>query len=125
MGKGLITFLKQALNKSKYWNDLSTTLTEHGTVIRKSLHRDGNLKAITKTYAKGSHMADLGVKETRTFYSQTVNNMASHKNKPHYVLDGISVTLNNGKKLNNLHVDEARKFFKAANIYNNYSSLKV
>ena len=126
MGKGLFTFFKETLGDStKIWKDLSTTLTQFGTVVKKSINSDGSLIAVTKIYPKGSHMSNLGVSKTRVLYSKNVNNMAIHHNKPHYVLDDISITLNNGKRLKNLRPEEAKKFFNAANIYKNYSSLKV
>ena len=125
MGKNLFKLLKQTFGSpTKYWQDLSIAVTQKGTVIKKSLHKDGTMKALTKTYAKGSHMADLGVKETRALWSKTQNNMASHGGKPYFVRDGFKITLTNGKRLN-LSPEQTKEFFKAANTYKNYSSLKV
>lgn len=68
MGKGLFTFFKETLGDStKIWKDLSTTLTQFGTVIKKSINSDGSLKAVTKIYPKGSHMSNLGVSKQECF----------------------------------------------------------
>ena len=119
MTKGLFTFLGKTFDNSKYWKDLNTTLTKYGTVIKKSLHKDGDLFAVTKTYSKGSHMADLGVKETRLTFSKISNNLASPGNKPYFIRDGLRVTLNNGKILN-LTPDDTKTFFIFSNTYKNY-----
>ncbi len=126
MKKALVTLFKKVFDgSSKYWKNISTELTEKGTVIQKAISKDGSQKIITKTYDKGSHMAKLGIKETTAYWNLTPNNMASHGGKPYFVRDGYRVVLNNGKKLH-LNQNDLKEFFKSVNTYKNYGgTLKV
>ncbi len=119
MKKALFTLFKKVFEgPSKYWKNISMEITEKGTVIKKAISKDGSQKMLAKTYGKGSHMADLGVRETAAYWSLTPNSLASHGCKPHFVRDGYRVVLTNGKRLH-LNQENLKEFFKSANTYKN------